>query len=199
MQRCATRSVLLYAAALLAIGLLAPPETSAQGERMPWVVIGSGGVVGATDGNVVFSATLGQPIIGPGTDGIMQIQQGFWLPLTSTSSVDFIADQEASTGAFKLSNYPNPFSTTTTISYRLDERSNVRLDIVDLLGKRVITLVDNVQDEGEQRREWNGMTEAGGPASGGIYLYVLSVEPISGVRMTGGTIRSERRKLLLVR
>src|SRR3954470_10610390 len=139
MQRCATRSVLLYAAALLAIGLLAPMESSAQGERMPWVVIGTGGVVGATDGNVVFSATLGQPIIGPGGDGTLQIQQGFWLPLLATSSVDEFADQEASTGAFKLSNYPNPFSTTTTISYRLDERSHVKLDIVDLLGKKIIT------------------------------------------------------------
>jgi hypothetical protein len=43
------------------------------------------------------------------------------------------------------------------------------------------------------------MTEAGGPASGGIYLYILSVEPISGMAVTGGRIRSERRKLLLVR
>jgi hypothetical protein len=190
---------LLHAVFFLAVGLLKPPGMHAQGEKMPWVVIGTGGVIGATDGNVVFSATLGQPIIGPGTDGTLQIQQGFWLPLSTAASVDQIADGEAGTGAFNLGNYPNPFSTTTTISYRLDERSRVKLDIVDLLGKKVITLVDQVQDGGEQRREWNGMTEAGGPASGGIYLYILSVEPIAGMRETGGVIRSERRKLLLVR
>jgi len=191
--------VLLYAAVLFAVWLLPSTKASAQGETMPWTVIGTGGVNGATDGNVVFSATLGQPIIGPGTDGTLQIQQGFWLPIPSTASVNDFADQDAEASAFKLSNYPNPFSTTTTISYRLDERSRVKLDIVDLLGKKIITLVDQVQDVGEQRREWNGMTEAGGPASGGIYLYVLSVEPMSGVKMTGGTRRSERRKLLLVR
>jgi len=199
MQRCAIRNVLLYGASLIAIGLVVPLKARAQGERIPWSVVGTGGVIGATDGNVVFSATVGQPIIGPGSDGALNVEQGFWLPIISTSSVDFIADESGSTGAFKLANYPNPFSTTTTISYSLDERSKVRLDIVDLLGKRVITLVDHVQDAGEQRREWNGMTETGGPASGGIYLYVLSVESMSGARETGAHIRSERRKLLLVR
>ena len=90
-------------------------------------------------------------------------------------------------------------TSTITISYRLDQRSRVKLDIIDLLGKRVITLVDQMQDEGEQRREWNGMTETGGPASGGIYLYVLTVEPANGAVETGARVRSERRKLLLVR
>jgi hypothetical protein len=50
---------------------------------------------------------------------------------------------------FELSqNYPNPFNPETTISYKLSAVSNVDLTVYDVLGKEVITLVNEVQQPG---------------------------------------------------
>lgn len=166
---------------------------------MPWSVIGNGGVIGASDGTFGFSATVGQSIIGPATDGTQQLYQGFWVPLPLTTTSVENGGGASGEAAFGLRNYPNPFSSTTTISYRLEERSRVTLEIYDLLGKRVATVADEVEESGSQYHEWNGYTGSGMPAAGGYYLYSLTVEPAAGSAVAGNKIRIERRKLLLVR
>ena len=68
-------------------------------------------------------------------------------------------------------NYPNPFNTVTTISYHLPVSSHVRLDVYDLQGKKVITLVDRKQPAGKHDLIFNGSGLAGG-----IYYYQLTDE-----------------------
>ena len=63
-------------------------------------------------------------------------------------------------------NYPNPFNPTTTISYSLPSETYVRLDIFNILGQCVQTLVDEHQSAGEHSVLW---TSSG--FSSGIYLY----------------------------
>jgi hypothetical protein len=199
MQRCTTGTVLSGCVSLVAICLLSTMQIRAQGEML-WTVIGAGGTVDATDGVNRFAATLGQPIIGIVANGGMQLYQGFWVPLSlSTTSVDDGGGEAVAGGAFRLTNYPNPFSSTTTINYRLDEPSRVSLEIFDLLGKKIIDIAGGVEEAGEQSHQWNGFTSAGVPAAGGYYLYVLTVEPLSGGNTEGNRVRSERRQLLLVR
>jgi CubicO group peptidase (beta-lactamase class C family) len=65
-------------------------------------------------------------------------------------------------------NYPNPFNPTTVISYHLASATHVRLDVFDLMGRGIATLVDAHQPEGTHRL----LFQAEGLSSG-VYLYRL--------------------------
>ncbi len=68
-------------------------------------------------------------------------------------------------------NYPNPFNPKTAISYQLPVASNVELNIYNILGQKVVTLVSGKQRAGTYKVEW----DAGGFASG-VYLYQLKTD-----------------------
>jgi len=70
----------------------------------------------------------------------------------------------------ELSNYPNPFNSSTTIEYGLPEVGQVRIDIYDLLGRKVETLVDEEMQAGRHQVVWDA---AGRPS--GIYFYRIKV------------------------
>ncbi len=86
-----------------------------------------------------------------------------------------------------LSNYPNPFNSSTNISFALPEAGHVRLDVYDIAGRLVSTLFNADADAGQQTVSWDGTDEAGRPVSSGIYFYTLR----------SGEISSSRRMLLL--
>jgi predicted outer membrane repeat protein len=80
--------------------------------------------------------------------------------------------------SIKLSpNYPNPFNARTTINYSLPQPSDVRLDIYDILGRRVHTLFDGRQTAGEHSIIWE--TDR---FSSGIYFYNLTAGGINQTR-----------------
>ncbi len=80
------------------------------------------------------------------------------------------------------SNYPNPFNSSTTIQYGLPEAGEVRIEIFDLLGREVQTLVKGKQDAGIYSITW----DAGDQASG-VYFY----------RITAGEFVQTRRMVLV--
>ena len=72
---------------------------------------------------------------------------------------------------FTLSqNYPNPFNPSTTIEYALSEISQVNLEIFDILGREVVTLVNKEQNAGNYRIVFNASS-----LSGGTYFYRLKI------------------------
>jgi hypothetical protein len=71
-------------------------------------------------------------------------------------------------------NSPNPFNPSTTIRYYLPEKSRVRLEIYDISGRRIASLVNGDQEKGSYIAEWNGKDEHGNPAASGIYFYKLA-------------------------
>jgi len=75
---------------------------------------------------------------------------------------------------FGLSSYPNPFTTTTTISYQIDSKVNVRLSVYDLTGREVTVLINRLQVPGTYTIEWDGTNKSGTQLPGGIYIYRLS-------------------------
>ncbi|MCY4674487.1 MAG: T9SS type A sorting domain-containing protein [Bacteroidetes bacterium] len=76
--------------------------------------------------------------------------------------------EEVPTNIWLGENYPNPFNPTTTIEYGLEQQSHVKLHIYDMLGRRVATLVDGLQ----QAATYTVNFDASRLASG-IYLYRL--------------------------
>ncbi len=68
-------------------------------------------------------------------------------------------------------NYPNPFNPSTTIRYQLPVASEVKLEVYDVLGKKVATLVSERQAAGYYQYVWN----ANGLASG-VYVYRLQAD-----------------------
>ena len=69
--------------------------------------------------------------------------------------------------------YPNPFNPATTISYRLLEANHVRVDIYDMVGNKVCTLVNQRQDAGTRSILWNSVNDRGQPVAAGVYLYTV--------------------------
>jgi len=65
--------------------------------------------------------------------------------------------------------YPNPFNPTTMIQYDLLKAANITIDIYDVTGALVTTLVSEVQDVGYKSVQWNGTNRKGQPVSAGMY------------------------------
>ena len=69
-------------------------------------------------------------------------------------------------------NYPNPFNPETAIRYTLPQKSKVTLEILDLAGRNVRTLIDHIENQGEYTVAFNGSD-----LSSGIYFYRLKTVP----------------------
>ena len=84
-------------------------------------------------------------------------------------------------------NYPNPFNPSTIIPYQLPAAGHVRLEVFNILGQRLATLVDAEQSAGTYTAQWDGTDAAGRAVGAGVYIYRLS---------SGGM--TESRRMVLV-
>jgi hypothetical protein len=90
--------------------------------------------------------------------------------LTVTTEVE--DDNNQLPAVFQLcQNYPNPFNPVTTIDYSLPRRSQVTIEIFNVLGQKVRTLLNREESAGSYQIEWPGIDDAGRPVSTGVYLY----------------------------
>ena len=75
-----------------------------------------------------------------------------------------------------MQNYPNPFNPSTVISYQLPKSGNVLMKVYDALGREVVTLVNEMQQAGTYRVDFNSLSAGGsGQLSSGVYFYTLKV------------------------
>lgn len=121
--------------------------------------------------NPVHRASFEFTITGPMTDGAEDWNISGWFDDNSeTIAADYIIS----------GNYPNPFNSSTEIRYILPALSNVRIDIYNLLGRHVETLIDGYQQAGEHKITWDSSDRASG-----IYFYRLNAgDKIITGRMT---------------
>ena len=67
-------------------------------------------------------------------------------------------------------NYPNPFNPKTTIAFTLDRSAPVKLQVFDVAGRLVRTLVDEDLNAGTHTRTWQGRDDQGRQVASGVYL-----------------------------
>ena len=72
-------------------------------------------------------------------------------------------------------NYPNPFNPSTIIPYQLAASSEVRLEVFNLLGQRLATLVDGERPAGFHTATWHATDAAGRAVGAGVYIYRMTV------------------------
>ncbi|WP_044279130.1 carboxypeptidase regulatory-like domain-containing protein [Candidatus Cloacimonas acidaminovorans] len=86
-----------------------------------------------------------------------------------------------------IGNYPNPFNPETTIAYSIKDRCKVRLEVYNLKGQLVRTLVNEEKANGHYKAVFNAKDEKGNTLSSGIYFY----------RLQAGNYISTRKMLLM--
>ena len=151
------------------IALVSFFQQTAMGQnRVSQSVLGNGGGT-VTDGSTSIRATLGQTLIGRASNPSNISSVGFWY-----QSLDFITiveevETEFIPKEFRLEqNYPNPFNPSTTIEFALPRQAEVTLQIFDLLGRAVTTLVDDELGAGSYK-----LTFEAEDLPSGIYFYRL--------------------------
>jgi len=110
---------------------------------------------------------------------------GYAKAVSDSSAIEL----EIPTRYFLSQNYPNPFNQATTLQYGLSEPAEVVLEIYDILGRHVKTLVRHVEEAGLKLVAWDGTDELGRPVRTGVYPYRLYV----------GSDFTQTRKMVLLR
>ena len=84
-------------------------------------------------------------------------------------------------------NYPNPFNPSTVIPYQLPTAAHVRLDVFNVLGQQMATLVNEERPAGVHAAVWNATNAAGQAVAAGVYIY----------RLRGAGVELTRRMVLV--
>ncbi len=72
-------------------------------------------------------------------------------------------------------NYPNPFNNETQIEYAIPEPARVRIIIYNVMGQKVRLLVDEMQEPGYKRINWDGRSDNGSLIVSGVYFFKMEV------------------------
>jgi hypothetical protein len=86
-----------------------------------------------------------------------------------------------------LQNYPNPFNPTTEISYNIESSAQVSLEVYNILGQKVKTLVNEKQDAGNYSVVWDSRDDNGDFVASGVYFY----------RLNAGDFTASKKMLLM--
>lgn len=133
---------------------------------------------GAVGSNTVLSGTIGQPIIGNTSSALHSNNFGFWYQYTETmTDIEEKQINEKPIEFQLFQNYPNPFNPSTTIRYGLPRESHVKLTLYNILGKKIIELVNTTQQAGYHEVNFNASDFASG-----VYIYIIYSKALDGSR-----------------
>ncbi|HDY76201.1 MAG TPA: T9SS type A sorting domain-containing protein, partial [Candidatus Marinimicrobia bacterium] len=109
-----------------------------------------------------------------GVDGIAGYYDNIVVTSDAELAIDPFDNPEIPKSISLNQNYPNPFNPTTTISFDLNQRTNISLDIFNLNGQFIINLVSGNYGPKHYSVIWNGKNNRGRVVPAGMYLYTLS-------------------------
>ena len=159
--------------------LLAVVPARAEVQIEGRVRLGSGEPVAGAQVLLFELANLRSAPMGATTD-----QTGYFaLPLRSLQGSASVSPKRFDLGQ----NYPNPFNPSTIIPYQLSAATQVRLDVFNLLGQRIATLVDAERSAGFHTARWSATDAAERAVGAGVYFY----------RLTAGGEHLTRRMVLI--
>ncbi|MBD3170366.1 MAG: T9SS type A sorting domain-containing protein [candidate division Zixibacteria bacterium] len=79
-------------------------------------------------------------------------------------------------------NYPNPFNPATSVGFDLPKDCTVAINVFDIMGRKVKTLVDAPMSAGVYEIAWDGTNESGRKVSSGIYFYKMNAGDFNAVK-----------------
>jgi len=139
----------------------------------------------------IRDAFVSPPATAPGTPELTMIQKIFngTLPIgciqaidpTDTGDPDPSVDVAPKQTAL-FANVPNPFNPTTKIAFDLARAGQVKLQIFDVAGHVVKTLVNGATPAGRHELTWTGLDQGGRRVSSGVYFYQLVTDDFSQTR-----------------
>ena len=139
-------------------------DINAQYQIKRSVIGGGAGYISSTNHSI--QSTLGQPAIGIMTSSNHSIYTGFWYGSNTYLSIPDMLDEFIPQKFQLFQNYPNPFNPVTHIRYGFPKTSDVRIEIFNILGQRVSTLINARKTAGYHSVDFDGSQ-----LSSGVYIY----------------------------
>ncbi|MFH1688205.1 MAG: T9SS type A sorting domain-containing protein [bacterium] len=148
------------------------------------------------DGAAIYDFSEGYPILvdyGGRGGSMITADSDYVVTSTGNSIYVYVVSRPVNPtspvpAVFTLSqNYPNPFNAVTTIEFTLPRPALVSIVVVNILGQRVVSLLDEYRVAGQHFVQWDGVSGDGSAVASGVYFY----------RLESGEMRSTRKMLLI--
>ena len=141
----------------------------AQNTNMSQSVLSSGAVHSESE-QIKLIGTIGQVFTSKVVSPNIILSSGFWGSMAQiTLGVDDLLPKE-----FSVSNaYPNPFNPTVSIDFSIPEKTDVNIQVFDLLGRNVFTHQQDFILPGKYRFQWNARDNNGNNVASGIYIVAI--------------------------
>jgi hypothetical protein len=143
---------------------------------IPRQALDGGGAMWLSTTSYKLCSSLSQSITGVQEGASYKLYTGYWNPwVVEASPVEWEeSDFSQRPTDFALrQNYPNPFNPITVIQYSLPKSSFVKIEIYNILGQKVRTLLEEPQELGYKTIQWDGEDDSGVEVSSGVYFYKI--------------------------
>jgi len=141
------------------------------GDGLPQATATSGG--GSTGGgDFELYGSIGQPVVTRSSGGSFELEAGVWLGRTATPTA--VEEPALRPNVHRLIGaFPNPFNPRTEVRFELAEATRVRVQVYDLRGRLIRTLVDENRPSGAHAAIWDGTDNTGSTVASGSYFLRL--------------------------
>ena len=161
-------ALVLMAAFALGVSMVAAGAGAIEQYRLDGAVFSSaGGLSGNSAHSLAGSLGQGSPT-GESSLGGLTLRSGFWGMIRVLAGTTDVPSQRIRTTL--RPNYPNPFNPSTTIEFVVAETAPVTVEIFDVKGRRVATLIREEFQPGAHQVTWEGTDESGRGLASGIYF-----------------------------
>lgn len=158
------------------------------GDGLPVAAVTSGGGF-ASSHPYGLAGSAGQPVVDRSTGGNFEVQAGIWAaPGTNPVRTDTGEPSLRPTVHRLIGAFPNPFNPRTEVRFELAEATRVLVQVHDIRGRLVRTLINESRPSGPHAVVWNGKDNRGTTVASGTYF----------LRFNAGD-RVETRKVALLK